>query len=87
LRNGGACWAFECVGRFAKTGDGTLKALFILNDPPYGSERCYNALRLAHALIKNDPQAEVTVYLMADAVRPQRRAKRLRTAITTLNAC
>jgi uncharacterized protein involved in oxidation of intracellular sulfur len=54
--------------RFAKTGAGTLKALFILNDPPYGDERCYNALRLAHALVKNDPQAEVTVFLMADAV-------------------
>ncbi len=24
-----------------------MKALFVLNDPPYGSERCYNALRLA----------------------------------------
>lgn len=24
-----------------------MKALLILNDPPYGSERCYNALRLA----------------------------------------
>ncbi len=21
-----------------------MKALFILNDPPYGTERCYNAL-------------------------------------------
>jgi uncharacterized protein involved in oxidation of intracellular sulfur len=69
LRNGGACSAFEAaLPRFAKTGDGILKALFILNDPPYGGERCYNALRLAHALVKHDPQADVTVYLMADAV-------------------
>ncbi len=45
-----------------------MKTLFILNDPPYGTERCYNALRLAHALLKNDPQAEVTVFLMADSV-------------------
>ncbi len=45
-----------------------MKTLFILNDPPYGSERCYNALRLTHALLKNDPAAEVTVFLMADAV-------------------
>jgi uncharacterized protein involved in oxidation of intracellular sulfur len=51
-----------------RPGEGTLKSLFILNDPPYGGERCYNALRLAHALVKNDPQAEVTVYLLADAV-------------------
>jgi uncharacterized protein involved in oxidation of intracellular sulfur len=45
-----------------------MKTLFILNDPPYGSERCYNALRLAHALLKKDPQATVAVFLMADAV-------------------
>jgi uncharacterized protein involved in oxidation of intracellular sulfur len=45
-----------------------MKALFIINDPPYGTERVYNALRLAHALAKNDPQAQVTVFLMADAV-------------------
>lgn len=45
-----------------------MKALFVLNDPPYGTERVYNALRLAHALLKKDPQAEITVFLMADAV-------------------
>jgi len=45
-----------------------LKTLFILNDPPYGTERCYNALRLAHALLKKDSDAQVTVFLMADAV-------------------
>jgi uncharacterized protein involved in oxidation of intracellular sulfur len=45
-----------------------VNALLILNDPPYGTERCYNALRLVHALIKADPESEVTVFLMADAV-------------------
>ena len=45
-----------------------MKVLFILNDPPYGTERTYNALRLAHALSKKDAAAEVTVFLMADAV-------------------
>ena len=45
-----------------------MKTLLILNDPPYGTERTYNALRLAHALLKNEPQTEVTVFLMADAV-------------------
>ncbi|MHB8886312.1 MAG: DsrE/DsrF/TusD sulfur relay family protein [Methylovirgula sp.] len=45
-----------------------MKTLFILNDPPYGTERIYNALRLAHALLKKEPQTEVTVFLMADAV-------------------
>lgn len=45
-----------------------MKTLFIVNDPPYGTERCYNALRLAHALLKRDPESEVTVFPMADAV-------------------
>ncbi len=45
-----------------------MKALFILNDPPYGTERVYNALRLAQALLKNKPQTEVTIFLMADSV-------------------
>jgi uncharacterized protein involved in oxidation of intracellular sulfur len=45
-----------------------MKHLFILNDPPYGSERCYNGLRLSLALLKNDPAAALTVFLMADAV-------------------
>jgi len=44
-----------------------MNTLLILNDPPYGSERCYNALRLAHSLLKNDPGGAVTVFLMADA--------------------
>ncbi len=45
-----------------------MKVLFILNDPPYGTERCYNALRLAHGLLKTEPATELTVFLMADAV-------------------
>mgnify|MGYP001060107422 FL=1 len=42
--------------------------MILLNDPPYGTERSFNGLRIAHALAKNDPQGEVTVFLMADAV-------------------
>ena len=45
-----------------------MKTLLIINDPPYGTERSYNGLRMAHALFKNDPEADVTVFLMADAV-------------------
>ncbi|HEY6992564.1 MAG TPA: DsrE family protein [Xanthobacteraceae bacterium] len=45
-----------------------MKALLIINDPPYGTERVYNALRLAHALLKKAPQTEIVVFLMADAV-------------------
>jgi uncharacterized protein involved in oxidation of intracellular sulfur len=44
-----------------------MKALFILNDAPYGSERTYNGLRLAGALAKN-PDNAVRVFLMGDAV-------------------
>lgn len=40
--------------------------VIIINDAPYGSERPYNALRLALALIKRS--AKVRVFLMADAV-------------------
>jgi uncharacterized protein involved in oxidation of intracellular sulfur len=49
-----------------------VNTLFILNDPPYGTERVYNGLRLAMALLKRDPQAPVTVFLMADAVTAAR---------------
>lgn len=42
-----------------------MKALIILNDPPYGTERSFNGLRMAKAL---SSRAEVTVFLMADAV-------------------
>lgn len=45
-----------------------MKYLFILNDPAYGTERSYNALRLALNLHKQEPEAEVTVFLMGDAV-------------------
>lgn len=45
-----------------------MKHLIILNDPPYGTERSFNGLRMAHALAKHDPEGEVTVFLMADAV-------------------
>lgn len=43
-----------------------MNMLIILNDPPYGTERSYNGLRLAMALAKKD--AVITVFLMADAV-------------------
>lgn len=42
------------------------KHLFILNDAPYGSERSYNALRLAISLAKAEGE-QVRVFLMGDA--------------------
>ncbi|WP_426199285.1 DsrE/DsrF/TusD sulfur relay family protein [Pseudomonas sp. DC3200b2] len=41
--------------------------LFIINDASYGSERAYNALRLAGSLSARK-QAQVRVYLQSDAV-------------------
>ena len=43
-----------------------MKTLFILNDAPYGSERPYNALRLAGSLSKVEGE-EVKVFLIGDA--------------------
>lgn len=45
----------------------TLRYLIILNDPPYGSERVYNGLRLALALRKRE-HVQLNLFLMADAV-------------------
>ncbi len=45
-----------------------MKFLIILNDPPYGTERSYNGLRLAGNLVTKHEQAEVDVFLMGDAV-------------------
>lgn len=42
------------------------KTLFILNDPPYGTERTYNGLRLAGALARRDGE-EIKIFLMGDA--------------------
>src|SRR3990170_4665029 len=45
-----------------------MKALIIIKDPPYDTERVYNALRLAQALLQKKPQTQVTFFLMADSV-------------------
>ena len=44
-----------------------MNVLVILNDPPYGTERSYNGLRLALALAKTQGTS-LRVFLMADAV-------------------
>jgi uncharacterized protein involved in oxidation of intracellular sulfur len=41
--------------------------LLIINDGPYGSERAYNALRLALNLVKR-PQVAVRLFLIGDGV-------------------
>ena len=42
------------------------KTLFVLNDPPYGTERSYDALGLAGSLSKREGE-EVKVFLIGDA--------------------
>ncbi len=44
-----------------------MKILLIINDAPYGSEKAYNALRIANQLSKEHTKAEVRVFLLADA--------------------
>jgi uncharacterized protein involved in oxidation of intracellular sulfur len=44
-----------------------MNVLVVVNDQPYGSERPYNALRLASALSQRD-DVEVRVFLIGDAV-------------------
>ena len=44
-----------------------MKYLFIINDAPYGTEKAYNAFRLAMQIQKDYPDNEVRLFLMADA--------------------
>ncbi|PIZ17375.1 hypothetical protein COY52_04665 [Candidatus Desantisbacteria bacterium CG_4_10_14_0_8_um_filter_48_22] len=43
-----------------------MKVLIILNDPPYGTERSYNGLRLAMSLT-TQKDIELRVFLIGDA--------------------
>jgi uncharacterized protein involved in oxidation of intracellular sulfur len=45
-----------------------MKILIVINDAPYGTEKAYNALRLVMMLQKEHADAEVCIFLMADAV-------------------
>ena len=45
-----------------------MKYLFVLNDPPYGTERSYNGIRYARELLKNTAAGnELRVFLIGDA--------------------
>ena len=44
-----------------------MKYLFMINDAPYGTEKAYNAFRLAMQIQKDYPANEVRIFLMADA--------------------
>ncbi|MDO9577336.1 MAG: DsrE family protein [Candidatus Cloacimonadales bacterium] len=44
------------------------KILIVINDAPYGTEKAYNALRLAMTLVSEHENVKTRVLLMADAV-------------------
>ena len=52
------------------------KALVILNEPAYGSDRTYNGLRLAVAMAKRVGM-QVRVFLIGDAVACAKRGQRV----------
>jgi uncharacterized protein involved in oxidation of intracellular sulfur len=43
-----------------------MNVLIVLNDPPYGTERSYNGLRLAGSLAKRE-DSQIRVFLIGDA--------------------
>ncbi len=51
-----------------------MKILFVVNDPPYGTERAYNALRHVNAVAKQ-PDVAVKLFFMADAVQCARQGQ------------
>jgi uncharacterized protein involved in oxidation of intracellular sulfur len=53
-----------------------VKTLLIANDPPYGMERTYNALRLAVSLSKREGE-EVRFFLMGDAASCAKRGQKV----------
>ena len=48
--------------------------LIMINDPPYGTERAYNTMRLANALSKGEDD-EVRIFLIGDAAACARRGQ------------
>jgi uncharacterized protein involved in oxidation of intracellular sulfur len=61
-----------------------MTTLFILNDPPYGTERSYNAFRLAGALAKR-ADTELRVFLMGDAAACAKRGQSVPQGFYNLN--
>ena len=45
-----------------------MKVLILINDAPYGTEKAYNALRLAMNLQRTQSDVDVRVFLMVDSV-------------------
>ena len=62
-----------------------MKTLFILNDPPYGTERSYNAAPRTHVTKREGEQ--VRVFLIGDAAACAKRSQRFLRVITTSRSC
>jgi len=45
-----------------------MNFLILINDGPYGTEKAYNALRLAMQIQKDHEGTDLCIFLMADAV-------------------
>lgn len=45
-----------------------MNVTMILNDAPYGSEKVFNALRLADVMLKLEDDLELSVFLLGDSV-------------------
>lgn len=54
----------------------TASYLFVLNDPPYGSERVYNGLRLAGSLARKE-NVSVKVFLLGDGASAAKTSQRV----------
>jgi uncharacterized protein involved in oxidation of intracellular sulfur len=55
--------------------EGTKRYLFIINNAPYGDERPFNALRLAHNLVKREG-TQVSVFMTGDGVYCARKGQK-----------
>lgn len=62
-----------------------MTTLFILNDPPYGTERSYNGLRLAFALAKREGE-KVRVFLIGDGAACAKRGQKTPTGYYNLES-
>jgi uncharacterized protein involved in oxidation of intracellular sulfur len=45
-----------------------MNTLIVINDAPYGTEKAYNALRMAMTLQKEHSEVQVLIFLLADSV-------------------
>ena len=59
-------WKLEAIISHKK--QMAMKILILINDAPYGTEKAYNALRLANQLSKDYETVELRIFLVADAV-------------------